>query len=657
MTHKQNIDIRKRIQQLTNDIARHDNLYYNLDAPVVDDATYDALRRELDELETEYPEEILPNSPRYRVGIAPVSEFQKVPHQVPMLSLDNVFSDQELDEFLKRTHRFLNDETWIDFVAEPKIDGLSASLIYENGVLVRVVTRGDGQTGEDITQNAKTIHDIPLAIDEQNVEIRGEIYMEKDAFAALNETRAQNDEPLFANPRNAAAGSVRQLDPRIVAKRPLRFFAYYLMHNAQIDQWDNLKKLEQLGFKICTQIKLCQRLQDIQNYYQTMMKMRSALSYDIDGVVFKINDTTLQQRLGTIGRTPRFAIAYKFPPQHGQTTLDDIIVQVGRNGTLTPVAVLKPINIGGVWIQRASLHNADEIQRKNIHIGDLVTVKRAGDVIPQIVNAQRQTASRPFHFPATCPVCNTPVHRDQVAIYCPNVHGCHAQIKEHIEHFVSRNAFNIDGLGKNNVAFLYDNNYIKSIIDIFTLQQHKARLEAEPGWGILSVENLLTAIDRARVINLDRFIYALGIPMIGEVTAGLLARHFGNINHFLHSDQDILDALEIGGVGPIAKQELSYFLEHNKPLLQALLSHVIVTPHTIRTDLPLTGKTIVFTGTLSISRSEAKMQAQKLGAMTGSTVTQKTDIVIVGKDPGSKYKKAIELGIPVMTEDEWKQLV
>lgn len=657
MTHKQNMDFRKRIQQLTNDIARHDNLYYNLDAPVADDATYDALRRELDELETKYPEEILPNSPRYRVGIAPVSEFQKVPHQVPMLSLDNVFSDQELDEFLKRTHRFLNDETWIDFVAEPKIDGLSASLIYKNGVLVRVVTRGDGQTGEDITQNAKTIHDIPLAIDEQNVEIRGEIYMEKDAFAALNETRAQNDEPLFANPRNAAAGSVRQLDPRIVAKRPLRFFAYYLMHNAPIDQWDNLKKLEQLGFKICTQIKLCQRLQDIQNYYQTMMKMRSELSYDIDGVVFKINNTTLQQRLGTIGRTPRFAIAYKFPPQHGQTTLDDVIVQVGRNGTLTPVAVLKPINIGGVWIQRASLHNADEIQRKNIHIGDLVTVKRAGDVIPQIVNAQRQTASRPFHFPVTCPVCNTPVHRDQVAIYCPNVHGCHAQIKEHIEHFVSRNAFNIDGLGKNNVAFLYDNNYIKSIIDIFTLQQYKSKLEAEPGWGILSVENLLTAIDRARVIHLDRFIYALGIPMIGEVTAGLLARHFGNVNHFLHSDQDILDALEIGGVGPIAKQELSYFLEHNKPLLQALLSHVIVTPHTIRTDLPLTGKTIVFTGALSISRSEAKMQAQKLGAMTGSTVTQKTDIVIVGKDPGSKYKKAIELGIPVMMEDEWKQLV
>lgn len=660
------MDIKKRIQQLIDDIARHDNLYYNLDTPEIDDATYDALRRELDQLETMYPEEILPNSPRYRVGIASVSEFQKVQHQVPMLSLDNVFSDQELDDFLKRTHRFLNDETWIDFVAEPKIDGLSASLIYENSMLTRVVTRGDGQTGEDITQNAKTIRDIPLILGNgaafldkdatsKHREIRGEIYMEKEAFSVLNETRAQNNEPLFANPRNAAAGSVRQLDPRIVAKRPLRFFAYYyLMQDDSTNQWDNLKKLEQLGFKICRQIKLCQNLQDVQNYYQTIMKIRSDLPYDIDGVVFKINDAVIQNRLGTIGRTPRFAIAYKFPPQQGQTTLEDIIVQVGRNGTLTPVAVLKPINIGGVWIQRASLHNADEIVRKDIHIGDLVTVKRAGDVIPQIVNAQRQKSSRYFHFPETCPVCNTPVHRDQVAIYCPNVHGCPAQTKEHIEHFVSRNAFDIDGLGKNSVAFLYDNGYIKSVADIFTLTQRKEKLETEPGWGNLSVENLLKAIDQARTINLDRFIYALGIPMIGEVTAGLLAKHFGDINNFFYSDQDTLD---ITGVGPISKQELSYFLEHNKPLLHALLLHVTVTPHIIHTDLLFSGKTIVFTGSLSISRSEAKMQAQKLGAMIGSTVTQKTDMVVVGQDPGSKYKKAIELGIPVMTEEEWKQLV
>lgn len=649
------MDIKERIQQLTDDIARHDNLYYNFDAPEIDDAAYDALRRELDQLETEYPEEIRPNSPCYRVGIAPISDFQKVKHNVPMLSLDNVFSDQEMDEFLKKTYRFLNDESWIDFVAEPKIDGLSASLIYENGTLVRVVTRGDGHTGEDITQNAKTIRDIPLVLaEDDHIEIRGEIYMEKDAFAALNDARAKNDESLFANPRNAAAGSVRQLDSRVVAKRPLRFFAYYLMDQDALNQWGHLKKLKKLGFKVCTQIQLCQSLQDVQKYYQTMMKSRSNLPYDIDGVVFKINDAQIQKRLGTVGRTPRFAIAYKFPPQQGQTTLEDIIVQVGRNGTLTPVALLKPISIGGVWIQRASLHNADEIVRKDIHIGDLVTVQRAGDVIPQVIAAERQLGSRSFIFPETCPVCDTPVHRDQVAIYCPNVHGCHAQIKEHIEHFVSRNAFNIDGLGKNSVAFLYDNGYIQSVADIFTLAENKGKLEVEPGWGAVSVENLLKAIDQARTINLDRFIYALGIPMIGEVTAGLLAKHFVSIENFLHGDVEILD---IGGVGPISKQELSYFLEHNRPLLKALLNHIIITPHVTRNDLPLSGKTIVFTGSLSISRPEAKLQAQKLGAMIGSTVTQKTDILVVGEDPGSKYKKAVELGIVVMTEEEWKKLI
>jgi DNA ligase (NAD+) len=700
------MDIKKRIQQLTDDIVRHDNLYYNFDAPEIDDAAYDALRRELDQLETAYPEEIRPNSPRFRVGIAPISDFQKVKHNVPMLSLDNVFSDQELDEFLKKTYRFLNNESWINFVAEPKIDGLSASLIYENGTLVRVVTRGDGHTGEDITQNAKTIRDIPLMIrsvildkvrqhhdrgpicqikdeifpvtsgktsdmvengssvsgashlaedDKPNrIEIRGEIYMEKDAFAALNDVRAKNEESLFANPRNAAAGSVRLLDSRVVAKRPLRFFAYYLMQQDTLNQWDHLENLKQLGFKVCTQIQLCQGLQDVQKYYQTMMKIRSDLTYDIDGVVFKINDAEIQKRLGTVGRTPRFAIAYKFPPEQGQTTLEDIIVQVGRNGTLTPVALLKPISIGGVWIQRASLHNADEIARKDIHIGDLVTVQRAGDVIPQVIAAERQVGSCPFIFPKTCPVCDTPVHRDQVAIYCPNVHQCPAQIKEHIEHFVSRNAFNIDGLGKNSVAFLYDNGYIQSVADIFTLAQRKTKLEAEPGWGALSIENLLKAIDYARTINLDRFIYALGIPMIGEVAAGLLAKHFVSIDNFLHGDADTLD---IGGMGPISKQELSYFLEHNKPLLQGLLSHITITPHVTRADLPLSGKTIVFTGALSISRPEAKLQAQKLGAMIGSTVTQKTDILVVGEDPGSKYKKALELGILVMTEEEWKQLL
>ena len=648
------MDMKKHIQQLTDDIIRYDRAYYNLDRPEVDDATYDMLRRELDQLEIQYPEEIRLNSPRFRVGIEPVSDFQKVRHQVPMLSLDNVFSDEELDDFLKRTHRFLNNDRWIDFVAEPKIDGLSASLIYENGVLTRAVTRGDGQTGEDITQNAKTIRDIPLAIKTGNLEIRGEIYIEKEAFTALNIERAQNNEPLFANPRNAAAGSVRQLDPRIVAKRPLRFFAYYVMQNDHVNQWDHLETLKQLGFKVCKEIQLCRSLEDLRSYYQTLTKVRSDLPYDIDGVVFKINDAETQKRLGTVGRTPRFAIAYKFPPQQGQTTLEDIIVQVGRNGTLTPVAILKPINIGGVWIQRASLHNADEISRKDIHIGDLVTVQRAGDVIPQITAAQRQETSCTFQFPTTCPVCGTSVHRDQVAIYCPNGHHCPAQIKENIEHFVSRNAFNIDGLGKNSVTFLYDNGYIQSVVDIFKLEQHKAKLEAEPGWGTLSVENLLKAIQQARTINLDRFIYALGIPMIGEVTAGLLAQHFVNANNFIHGDHDQLD---ITGVGPISKKELNYFVKHNHPLLDDLLEHITVTPHTVLTDLPLSGKTVVFTGSISISRPEAKMQAQKLGAMIGSTVTKKTDILVVGEDPGSKYKKALELSISVMTEEEWKQLL
>jgi len=648
------MNVRKRIQRLTDDIVRYDHAYYNLDAPEVDDATYDKLRRELDKLETEHPDAIRPNSPRYRVGIEPISDFQKVRHLVPMLSLDNVFSDEELEEFLTRTHRFLNDDAWIDFVVEPKIDGLSASLIYENGILVRAVTRGDGQTGEDITQNVKTIRDIPLTIKESNIEIRGEIYIEKAAFILLNEERSQNEEPLFANPRNAAAGSVRQLDPRIVAKRPLRFFAYYIIQNDQINQWDHLQKLKQLGFHICKQIQLCRNLEELKTYYQSMVKIRSDLPYDIDGVVLKINNVKTQERLGIVGRTPRFAVAYKFPPEQGQTVLEDIIIQVGRNGTLTPVAILKPINVGGVWIQRATLHNADEILRKNIHIGDLVTIQRAGDVIPQIITSQQQKTSRDFHFPETCPVCNTPVHRDQVAIYCPNGHQCPAQIKEHIEHFVSRNAFNIEGLGKNNVIFLYDHDYIKSIVDIFTLKDQKTKLEKGPGWGALSVENLLHAIEQAKTIQLNRFIYALGIPMIGEITATLLAKHLGNIDNFLRSDPATLDII---GVGPISKEELSYFLKHNTILLENLLKHVTVEPYIVQTELALSGKTIVFTGSLSISRPEAKMQAQKLGASIGSTVTKKTDILVVGQDPGSKYKKALELGISVMTEEEWKKLL
>lgn len=569
------------MEQLTDAIARHDHLYYNLDTPEIDDAAYDALRRKLDKLETEYPEEIQTNSPRYRVGVEPVSGFQKVRHKTPMMSLDKVLSDQELNGFLKRTYHFLNDDTWIDFVAEPKIDGISVSLIYKNGVLTCALLRGDGQIGQDITQNVKTIRDIPLTIDAENIEVRGEIYIEKDAFSTLNKMLAQKEEPVFANPRNAAAGSVKLLEARIVAKRPLRFFAYYLMEDTSIDQWNSLKKLEQLGFKVCSHIQLCRNLKNIQNYYKIMMKFRSNFPYDMDGTVFKVNDAHLQRRLGFSNRTPRFAIAYKFPPKQGQTTIKDIIIQVGRTGTLTPVAVLNPINIGGVWIQRASLNNADAILRKDIRIGDLVTLQRSGDVISHVIAAQRQKGSYslPFHFPKTCPSCATPVHRDHVVIYCPNVHGCRAQIKEHIKHFVSCKAFNIDRLGKNKVAFLYDNGYIKSIADIFTLAQHKTKLVKEPGWGALSVENLLKTIDKARTIRLDRFIYALGIPMMSEISSCLLSKHFGYINNFINSNQNDLYNLDLGcGIGPHRKQELSYFLKHNKSLLQTLLTHVTVTP-------------------------------------------------------------------------------
>ena len=648
-------DIQKRIRQLTDEIAHHDNLYYNIAKPEIDDATYDRLRRELDTLETEYPEEIRPNSPRYRVGMAPLSVFQKVAHKIPMLSLDNVFSNEELLDFLKRTTRFLNDGTFHDFVAEPKIDGLSASLIYKNGILTRVATRGDGNVGEDITQNAKTIRDIPLTISVSvDVEVRGEIYMEKEAFEKLNEERGKNAEPLFANPRNAAAGSIRQLDPRIVAKRPLRFFAYYIYGSESKGQWHDLHELKELGFQVSKKIELCHQVKALEDYFHNMSLIRADLPYDVDGVVFKINDIKLQKRLGTVGRVPRFAIAYKFPAEEGQTTLEKIIVQVGRNGTLTPVAILKPINIGGVLIQRATLHNADEIKRKHIHVGDLVTVKRAGDVIPQITAAKRQEYSREFIFPDRCPVCHTKTHHDQATIYCPNVHGCSAQIKEHIRHFASRNALNIDGLGENNVAFLYDKGYIKSVADLFTLKERKNELEKEQGWGVLSVSNLLKAIDKSSQVRLDRFIYALGIPMIGEISSELLAKHFRTIDYFFHVHKNDFD---ISGIGPVAKEELFYFLEHNKELLHKLLMHITVMPYVVQSGLPLSGKTVVFTGTLSMSRPEAKLQAQKLGATIGSSITQKTDIVVVGDDPGSKYKKALELGIKIMTEDEWKKLL
>jgi DNA ligase (NAD+) len=669
---------------LAKQIAHHDLLYHQKDAPEITDADYDALRARYRALHEAFPNLAPKEDPEKRVGAAPAAGFKKVTHKIPMLSLGNAFTAEDLRDFVARIRRFLNlpEDAQLTFLAEPKIDGLSASLRYENGKLVEAATRGDGTTGENITANARTITSIPAQLKApfpHILEVRGEIYMNKADFLALNETREELGEQIFANPRNAAAGSVRQLDPKITATRPLAFFAYALGESdgpAPKTQSDLRAKLKHWGFTLNEPSRLCVDADGLKAYYDDIEKERHALPFDIDGVVYKIDDVALQERLGFVSRAPRWAIAHKFPAEQATTRLLKISVQVGRTGVLTPVAELEPVTVGGVVVSRATLHNEDEIRRKDIREGDIVRLQRAGDVIPQIVEvdlSKRGGDSKPFVFPETCPECGSHAIREDgmAATRCTGGLTCPAQAALRLIHFASRNALNIEGLGEARVRELMEAKMLSSPADIFRLARHRAALEVREGWGKKSAENLLAAIEARRTIPFDRFIYALGIRQIGEATARLLAKHYKNVEAWKKAmcaatddaSEAWADLTGIDQIGPlVAKDLVSFFAEeHNRAALDDLLREIEVpafTESATDTSAPLFGKTLVFTGTLSsMGRSEAKAKAEKAGAIVASAVSGKTDFLIAGADAGSKAAKAQALGVTVLNEEEWLKMI
>jgi DNA ligase (NAD+) len=682
------------LKRLAAVIAHHDELYYRLDAPEISDAEYDALRERNAAIEARFPRLIRDDSPSLRIGAPPVEAFGKVIHRVPMLSLGNVFDEKGVRDFLERIGRFLGLKSIekLDFTAEPKIDGVSITLRYEHGRLMQGATRGDGYEGENVTPNIRTIADIPRKIRAKSFpdpfEVRGEIYMSRAAFQHLNEVQAKRGERLFANPRNAAAGSLRQLDPSITARRPLHFFAYGWGEVGSMPadtQWGVYQAMRRWGFPLNPLMRLAHSANEMLALHRDLEGRRAALDYDIDGVVYKINNLDLQERLGYVSRSPRFAVAYKFPAQKAITLLHDIVIQVGRTGALTPVAKLEPVTVGGVVVQNATLHNEEEIARKDIRIGDTVILQRAGDVIPQIlgvVKEKRPKSARPFKFPHVCPVCgsrairevNPITGREDAIRRCTGGLICPAQRVERLKHFASRNAFDIEGLGEKHIQAFYDDGLIKSPPDIFTLAERDKRsrrkLAEREHWGETSVKNLFAAIDARRDIRLNRFIYALGIRHVGETTARLLARHYGTIEKFhkamLAAARDRkseafgeLDSIE--GIGPVVAQAIAdFFAEpHNVRVVDKLLQQVRTQPlEAVHKASPLAGKSVVFTGMLErMTRSEAKARAERFGARVSGSVSRNTDFVIAGPGAGTKLKNARALGVRVLKESDWLKLI
>ncbi len=677
------------LARLAREIAEHDRRYYVESAPTISDAEYDLLRRRNEAIEALFPDLVRPDSPSRRIGAAPMRGFATVRHAQPMLSLQNAFAETDVRDFVVRIRRFLGlaADASVELVAEPKIDGVSVSLRYEEGRLVLGATRGDGYEGEDVSANLRTVHGVPerLAGDRhpQVIEIRGEVYMCHQDFRAMNAAREAAGEPLYANPRNSASGSLRQLDPQVTASRNLRFFAYGCGEHSEPlgdTHWEFLDRLRGWGLPVNPLARLCRDVEDALAFYREIESSRATLDYDIDGVVYKVNRIDWQQRLGTVSRAPRWAIAHKFPAQRAETRIEDILIQVGRTGALTPVAALTPVTVGGVVVSRATLHNEDEIARKDIRIGDWVVIQRAGDVIPQIVavvEAKRPADSKPYVFPDHCPACGSlavrtvkPASEEPDAVRrCTGGLICPAQAVERLKHFVSRNAFDIEGLGKRHIAAFWEDGLIRSPADIFRLRQRREELVARDGWGEQSVRNLLDAIDARRRISLDRFIYALGIRQVGEATARLLARHYGSLDAFLAAMQAAQDPeseayaelTNIDQIGPsVAGDLLAFFAEpHNREVVEDLRRQLseVVPVAAPRSASPVAGKTVVFTGTLAtMGRSEAKARAEALGAKVAGSVSKKTDYVVVGADAGSKATKARELGVTVLTEQEWLAL-
>jgi DNA ligase (NAD+) len=681
-------EARDALASLAEEIARHDRLYHTEAAPEISDADYDALRRRNSAIEARFPELIRADSPSRRVGAAPATGFAKVTHSRPMLSLENAFEDPDVREFFAGIRNFFRRtateasvaEDVIEIMAEPKIDGLSIGLTYRQGRLVQGATRGDGVTGENVTTNLRTLKSVPEMLAgagwPELIEIRGEVYLERAGFFALNEERAAAGEPVFANPRNAAAGSLRQLDSAITARRPLKFFAYAWGETSAPFARTHDEALAQFrgwGFTVNPRSRLCRGVDQALVFYNEIAADRAQLPYDIDGVVYKVNDLSLQERLGMVSRAPRWAVAQKFPAQQAQTVLRDISIQVGRQGSLTPVAMLEPITVGGVVVQRATLHNEDEIARKDVHIGDTVVVQRAGDVIPQIVSVmldRRPKDAQPYQFPDHCPICGSLAVREpgQVARRCTGGLICAAQAVERLRHFVSRDCFDIEGLGEKHIIAFWQDGLIRQPGDIFRLDP--AVIMKREGWGEVSAKKLVAAIDERRRIALDRFINALGISQVGQATARLLARHYRSLANWRREMEAAQDPesearaglLGIHGIGgEMAADLIGFFAEpHNQAVLDDLAREVTVLdwePTAQRTVSPLAGKTIVFTGSLAtMSRSEAKARAEALGANVTSSVSAKTDYVVAGADPGSKATKATALGVRLLDEAEWRAL-
>lgn len=751
------------LRALADEILYHRELYYQEDAPILSDAEFDALERRNALIEQRFPKLVLVNSPSRSVGAKPSVRFKKYNHIVPMLSLDNAFTDSDIHDFFARARRFLNydDGQSLEFTAEPKIDGLSLSITYENGILKTAATRGDGKEGEDVTANVLQIPDIPnqLAIDTPpaRIEIRGEVYMSDSGFAALNQKQMENGAQIYANARNAAAGSLRQLDPSITKTRPLNFFAYALGDTFGFEpetQWDLVQTLGKWGFKINPLMQLCQTAADALNYYSKIGEIRETIGYDIDGIVYKINEIALQNRLGIVTRFPRWAIAHKFPPKPSKTVLEAIDIQIGRTGVLTPVARLKPVAVGGVMVSNATLHNEDYIKELDLRINDWVWVQRAGDVIPQItgiIKELRPDNAQIFDFPHEC-LCplKTKIHRitdsvsgtAEVAQRCSGEYDCPFQKQRHLEHFVSRTAFDIDGLGPRQIEIFIQKDLIDEPADIFKLHEKRGAISAIEGFGETSINNLLQAIENRREIGLDRLLFSLGIRHIGQTTAGLLARHFESFENLRKAINDAANSAPndnyqrlcaISGIGDIAREKLfdaiveesglfanikletirvakktlealksqfqdtqslegfviSAFKGRPKPAyleiaaldgmgtvaLDALIEF-FTTPRAIEglenllaqikvqnaeraaTTSPVSGKTVVFTGTLeTMSREEAKAQATRLGAKVSGSVSAKTDYVVAGAEAGSKLTKAQSLGVKVLSEMEWRDLV
>jgi len=663
--------IKQRINELREQIDHHNYLYYVLDSPEIPDAEYDRLLRELQELENENPELITPDSPTQRVGAKPLSEFGEVKHEIPMLSLSNAFEDEEVLSFDRRAREKLKVDE-IEYAVEPKLDGLAISLLYEDGRLTRGATRGDGTTGEDVTQNVRTIEAIPLKLRGKGypvrLEVRGEVIMTKKGFDRLNEAQRKADAKIFANPRNAAAGSLRQLDSKVTASRPLSFYCYGvgLVEDAELPDRhsETLKQLREWGMRTNPETRVVKGIQDCLKYYAAMQDKRDSLDYEIDGLVYKVNRVDQQEALGFVSRAPRWAIAHKFPAQEEMTTLIGIDVQVGRTGALTPVARLEPVHVGGVTVSNATLHNQDEIERLDARVGDTVIIRRAGDVIPQVVSvvtSKRKGNPKKYHLPKKCPVCgsDTVRHEGEAVTYCTGGLFCAAQRKQAIKHFASRRAMDIEGLGDKLVDQLVDEEYIYDAADLYSLSE--AQLVQLERMAEKSAQNLIQALDKSRTTTLPRFIYALGIHDVGEATARALAMHFGSLDAVMHADEETLMA--VPDIGPVVADSIRRFFKqkHNREVINKLLKAGIEWPDIevkSAEELPLQGKTFVLTGTLSsMSRDEAKAALMALGAKVTGSVSKKTDYVVVGEDPGSKADKAEQLGIEMLDETAFQKLI